>query len=172
MRIRLYGKKILPLIVGLLVFGLAAGLSFARTQTKKSHRAAPARPSAKARAISQPHARTTSLKRKRYYRRSRKPRGQRAPTADRISEIQTALAKDGSYAGAPNGKWDSTTAEAMKKFQAGHGLNPSGKLDALTLQKLGLGAPTAGIAAPYPPNGTADASNQSQSGSTDSTRKE
>ena len=41
--------------------------------------------------------------------------------------------------------------EAMKKFQAGHGLNPSGKLDALTLQKLGLGSQTAGVAAPMPP---------------------
>lgn len=172
MRIRLYGKRILPLIVGLLIFGLAAGLSSARPQTKRSHRAAPTRSSAKRRTTSRPHARTASLKRKRYYRRSRKPRGQRAPTADRISEIQTALAKDGSYAGAPSGKWDGTTVEAMRKFQAGHGLNPTGKLDALTLQKLGLGGPTAGIAAPYPPSGTADASSQSESGSTESTRKE
>jgi hypothetical protein len=30
-------------------------------------------------------------------------------------------------------------------------LNPSGKLDALTLQKLGLGSQTAGVAAPMPP---------------------
>lgn len=172
MRIRLYGKRILPLIVGLIVCGLAAGLLSARPQTKKSHKAATTQPSSKRRATSQPHARTTSLKRKRYYRRSRRPRGQRAPTADRISEIQTALAKDGSYAGAPNGKWDGTTVEAMKRFQAGHGLNPTGKLDALTLQKLGLGGPTAGIAAPYPPSGTADAGSQSQSASTESTRKE
>src|SRR5690242_4512282 len=172
MRIRLHMKRILPLIVAFLVFGLGAGLLSARAQTKKSHKAAPTRPSAKRRATSRPHARTTSLKRKSYYRRSRKPRGQRAPTADRISEIQTALAKDGSYAGAPSGKWDGTTVEAMKKFQAGHGLNPSGKLDALTLQKLGLGGPTAGIAAPYPPSGTADASSQPASASTESTRKE
>jgi hypothetical protein len=39
----------------------------------------------------------------------------------------------------------------MKKFQAGHGLNPSGKLDAPTLNKLGLGSQTAGVAAPMPP---------------------
>jgi peptidoglycan hydrolase-like protein with peptidoglycan-binding domain len=43
----------------------------------------------------------------------------------------------------------------MKKFQSAHGLNPSGKLDALTLQKLGLGSQTAGIAEPIaPPNST------------------
>ncbi len=81
----------------------------------------------------------------------RRERGQKAPTPDRISEIQQALAKDGSFAGTPNGKWDNSTVEAMKKFQAGHGLNPGGKLDAPTLQKLGLGSQTAGVAAPMPP---------------------
>jgi peptidoglycan hydrolase-like protein with peptidoglycan-binding domain len=81
----------------------------------------------------------------------RRERGQKAPTPDRISEIQQALAKDGSFTGTPNGKWNDSTVEAMKKFQAGHGLNPSGKLDALTLQKLGLGSQTAGVAAPMPP---------------------
>lgn len=84
-------------------------------------------------------------------RHSRRERGQKAPTPDRISEIQQALAKDGSFAGNPNGKWDAPTIEAMKKFQAGHGLNPSGKLDAATLQKLGLGSRTAGVAPPMPP---------------------
>jgi peptidoglycan hydrolase-like protein with peptidoglycan-binding domain len=68
-----------------------------------------------------------------------------------VSEIQQALGKDGSFTGAPNGKWDDATVEGMKKFQAAHGLNPSGKLDARTLQKLGLGSQTAGIAAPMPP---------------------
>lgn len=81
----------------------------------------------------------------------RRERGQKAPTPDRISEIQQALAKDGSFTGKTTGKWDDSTVEAMKKFQAGHGLNPTGKLDALTLQKLGLGSQTAGVAAPMPP---------------------
>lgn len=82
---------------------------------------------------------------------SARERGQKAPTPERISEIQQALAKDGSFSGAPNGKWDAPTADAMKKFQEAHGLNPSGKLDAKTLQKLGLGSGTAGVAAPTPP---------------------
>jgi peptidoglycan hydrolase-like protein with peptidoglycan-binding domain len=81
----------------------------------------------------------------------RRERGQTAPAPERISEIQQALAKDGSFTGTPNGKWDDPTAEAMRKFQGSHGLNPSGKLDALTLQKLGLGSQTAGVAAPMPP---------------------
>jgi len=61
------------------------------------------------------------------------------------------LAKDGSYGGKPNGKWDDSTVDAMKKFQVSHGLNPSGKLDAKTLQHLGLGSQTTGVAAPQPP---------------------
>jgi peptidoglycan hydrolase-like protein with peptidoglycan-binding domain len=60
------------------------------------------------------------------------------------------LAKDGSFAGKPNGKWDASTVEATRKFQEAHGLNPSGKLDAKTLMQLGLGSPTAGVAAPAP----------------------
>jgi len=82
---------------------------------------------------------------------SRRQRGQRTPTADRISEIQSALAKDGTFKGVPNGKWDAATVEAMKKFQDSHGLNATGKLDAKTLQKLGLGSQTAGVAPPMPP---------------------
>ncbi len=84
----------------------------------------------------------------------RRQPGQKAPAPERISEIQQALAKDGSFTGTPNGKWDDSTAEAMRKFQGSHGLNPTGKLDALTLNKLGLGSQTAGIAAPMPPIGS------------------
>jgi peptidoglycan hydrolase-like protein with peptidoglycan-binding domain len=82
---------------------------------------------------------------------TRPERGQKAPAPERISEIQTALAKDGSFNGKPSGKWDPSTIDAMRKFQESHGLNPSGKLDAKTLQKLGLGSQTAGLAAPMPP---------------------
>ena len=84
----------------------------------------------------------------------RREKGQKAPAPERISEIQQALAKDGSFSGTPSGKWDDSTVEAMKKFQVGHGLNPSVKLDAATLQKLGLGSQTAGVAAPMPPVAT------------------
>ena len=84
-------------------------------------------------------------------------KGQAAPMPDRIGEIQAALVKDGSYAGVPTGKWDYSTADALRKYQSAHGLNPTGKLDARTLQKLGLGSETAGVAAPTPPpNATAN----------------
>jgi peptidoglycan hydrolase-like protein with peptidoglycan-binding domain len=75
---------------------------------------------------------------------------QKAPTAQRISEIQSALAHGGYYQGAPNGKWDSNTIAAMQKFQSENGLSSSGKIDAPSLQKLGLGSGTAGVDAPKP----------------------
>jgi peptidoglycan hydrolase-like protein with peptidoglycan-binding domain len=85
--------------------------------------------------------------------RPRRQPGQKAPTSDRVSEIQSALAKDGSFTGMADGRWDDDTVAAMRKFQASHGLNPTGRLDALTLQKLGLGSQTAGVAPPTPPPG-------------------
>jgi peptidoglycan hydrolase-like protein with peptidoglycan-binding domain len=88
--------------------------------------------------------------------KSKKVKGQTAPAPERISEIQDALAKKGAFDGTPSGKWDDSTVDAMKKFQAANGINPSGKLDALTLQKLGLGSETAGLAAPTPPPNSAN----------------
>ena len=84
-------------------------------------------------------------------RKSKRVRGQEAPTPERINEIQEALASKGAFTGTPTGQWDDSTVNAMKKFQSSHGLDPTGKLDALTLQKLGLGSQTAGLAAPTPP---------------------
>jgi peptidoglycan hydrolase-like protein with peptidoglycan-binding domain len=119
-----------------------AGGAQAQTQTNKPKTAAP---------TSKSGSKTSHRSSKKVSRK--KDKGQMAPAPERITEIQEALAKDGSLSHAPNGKWDDSTVEAMKKFQGDHGLNPSGKLDALTLEKLGLGSQTAGIAEPVaPPN--------------------
>ena len=93
-------------------------------------------------------------------RRGRRERGQKAPTKERITEIQQALAKDGSYRGTPSGKWDAATVEAMKRFQNANGLNPTGKLDARTLQKLGLGSEITGVASPLQAATTSPAETQ------------
>lgn len=92
----------------------------------------------------------SSSHKKKSSRNARRERGQQAPTPERITEIQQALAKGGSYTGTPNGKWDESTEEAMRKFQESHGLNPTGKLDARSLQQLGLGSTIAGVAPPRP----------------------
>ena len=100
-------------------------------------------------------ASTTTAKKKRKTvssksKRKPKVKGQAAPTSDRIKEIQTALQKDGSYEGEPTGKWDDATINAMKKYQDKNGITPTGKIDAVSLNKLGLGSDTAGKGAPVP----------------------
>jgi hypothetical protein len=76
---------------------------------------------------------------------------QSAPSADRVGEIQTALSKQGFYEGETSGRWDDSTMGAVRHFQQQNGLDPTGRLDALTLQKLGLGSDVAGMSAPKPP---------------------
>jgi peptidoglycan hydrolase-like protein with peptidoglycan-binding domain len=128
-----------PALTLLLAAGLGVCAASARTQ------GAAQKKSTASKSGSSLH-RTKSSKRS-----SRREPGQKVPTPDRISEIQQALAKDGSFSGTPNGKWDDSTVEATRKFQEAHGLNATGKLDAKTLQKLGLGSQTMGVAAPLPP---------------------
>jgi peptidoglycan hydrolase-like protein with peptidoglycan-binding domain len=125
---------------------LTAGTAWSASSTPRKATGSSAKPGASAAG--------KSRGRKSVRHSSRRQRGQKAPAPERISEIQQALAKEGSFSGTPNGKWDDSTVEAMRKFQAGHGLNPTGKLDAATLQKLGLGSQTAGVAAPMPPVAT------------------
>ncbi|HTR45994.1 MAG TPA: peptidoglycan-binding domain-containing protein [Verrucomicrobiae bacterium] len=97
-------------------------------------------------------AKPSSSKRSTHKRKhsSRRQPGQKAPTTDRISEIQSALARGGYYRGDPSGKFDGNTVVALEKFQSANGLDANGKLDAPTLQKLGLGSDIAGVAAPKP----------------------
>jgi peptidoglycan hydrolase-like protein with peptidoglycan-binding domain len=112
-------------------------------QATASSSAAPAHSSSAA-----ARKKTSSKKRRKSARREP---SQKAPTPDRISEIQSALARNGYYQSNPNGKWDSSSVAAMQKFQSDNGLDATGKLDALSLQKLGLGSQIAGVFAPQPP---------------------
>ncbi len=126
-------------LILLLVAGLGVFAASAEAQS------APQKKSAASTSAKKSHRKKASRRLRRW------EKGQKVPAPGRITEIQRALAKDGSFSGTPNGKWDDPTVEAMRKFQDAHGLNPSGKLDAKTLQKLGLGSETAGVAAPLPP---------------------
>jgi hypothetical protein len=80
--------------------------------------------------------------------RTKRQKGQMAPTPERIEEIQSALTRGGYYKGEPNGKMDADTQDALKRFQEANGVSSTGKIDALTLEKLGLGSDTAGVGAP------------------------
>jgi len=87
-------------------------------------------------------------------RRAATPRGQAAPSPQRLREIQQALARSGHYDRQPSGQFDAATVAALQRFQRDHGLEPTGKLNALTLKKLGqfgLPAHTRASAAQTPP---------------------
>ena len=126
----------------------AAGAAQTTAAHKTSHKPATGSTSAKSNSGT---AKKSSKSGKKSSSKTKRVKGQAAPTPDRINEIQGALAKQGVYTGEPSGKWDDSTVEAMRKFQSTHGLNPTGKMDALTLQKLGLGSETAGMGVPTPP---------------------
>jgi peptidoglycan hydrolase-like protein with peptidoglycan-binding domain len=129
---------------------LPAAVAAQTSSTRKtSHK--PATGTAHSKTTTTGTAKKSSKSGKRSSSKTKRVKGQAAPTPDRINEIQGALAKNGAYTSTPSGKWDDSTVEAMKKFQASHGLNPTGKYDALTLQKLGLGSETAGMGVPTPP---------------------
>lgn len=114
---------------------------------RKPHKS---RPQASASGSASAPSTSSTAKKKSKKRRSRREPTQKAPTPDRIKEIQSALARGGYYQGEPNGKWDLNTVAAMQKFQSGNGLEPNGKINALSLQKLGLGSEIAGVSAPKP----------------------
>jgi len=126
------------------IFGAALLLSAAPVASAASHPGAAQTSSASAK-----KKKTTSSKSK-GKSKGKSVKGQAAPTPDRIKEIQTALQKDGSYQGEPTGKWDAATSDAMKKYQDKNGFSPTGKIDAGSLNKLGLGSDTAGKGAPVP----------------------
>ena len=81
---------------------------------------------------------------------------QRAPAPERYKEIQQALASKGYlHEDAPSGVWDGASVDALKKFQQDQSLEPSGKLDSLSIIALGLGpkhdaAPVVPAPAPAP----------------------
>lgn len=113
-----------------------------------------AQPQASSASTAVPAAKPATAKKKssKKHHSSRREPSQKAPTADRITEIQSALSRNGFYDGNPNGKWDASSVAAMQKFQSANGLDATGKLDALSLQKLGLGSETAGVYAPETPH--------------------
>lgn len=112
---------------------------------------APAASSSKASSTQSRSAKKKASAKSKSRKKGKTIRGQQAPTSDRIRDIQNALQQQGTLSGEPSGRWDDATVAAMKKFQAANGLNPSGKIDALSLHKLGLGSETAGKGAPLPP---------------------
>ena len=65
---------------------------------------------------------------------------QMSPTANRYREIQTALAAKGYLSSEQaSGQWNDASADALKRFQADQNLDPTGKINSISLIALGLG---------------------------------
>jgi peptidoglycan hydrolase-like protein with peptidoglycan-binding domain len=158
MRIRYTMLSVLAVLLGGAVTGYAAqgtqlpknGTAGSSTTRSTSASTAQSKVTPKKRSTTSVHATKTSTSAKRRVAHTTLVHAQIAPTPSRISEIQAALSKEGAYQGEPNGKWDAASVDAMRQFQNDHGLTPSGKIDALTLQKLGLGSQVSGMGAPLP----------------------
>jgi peptidoglycan hydrolase-like protein with peptidoglycan-binding domain len=58
---------------------------------------------------------------------------------ERVEQIQQALIGAGDLHGAPTGRWDAETRDAMSRYQAENGFGVTGLPDAKSLMKLGLG---------------------------------
>ena len=73
-----------------------------------------------------------------------------------VRAVQQRLATEGSYRGEATGTYDSETAAAVTRYQIRKGLTISGKLDAATLQALGVSSPspTEPATEPSPASGT------------------
>lgn len=88
-------------------------------------------------------------------KRAAAPSYQLHPDPERYQQIQQALADRGYFKGQVNGEWGDDSTDAMKRFQTDQKLDPDGKINALSLIDLGLGAKheagaTAAVGAPHP----------------------
>ncbi len=78
--------------------------------------------------------------RRRYARRRQSWRtGQMKPRPERYKEIQQALIDKGYLQAPATGTWGPESTDALTRFQRDQKLEPSGKLDSLSLIALGLG---------------------------------
>jgi hypothetical protein len=144
------------------VAGVSGASSSRDSQRSASHRASRAKvrtvrysPKASSSPTASKSKSTKKNRKRRRRRRRRRYRSRRvhlpkAPSRSRTREIQSALARGGYYDANPNGRWDAKTVAAVKRFQSANNLDATGKLDARTLQKLGLGSDIAGVSAPKP----------------------
>jgi hypothetical protein len=78
---------------------------------------------------------------------------QSVPSSDRYRDIQSALAAKGYLRKEDaTGEWNSASVDALKRFQSEQSLQPTGKLNSLSLIALGLGPKYEAKAIPPPAN--------------------
>ena len=105
------------------------------TGTAKKPASAHASTKSKSSASRTTSSRTASHKGK----RSKKVRGQQKIDSERTHQIQEALIRQHYMTGEATGKWDASTEQALRKFQADNGWQNKTVPDARALIKMGLG---------------------------------
>jgi peptidoglycan hydrolase-like protein with peptidoglycan-binding domain len=152
-------RKALALLTLALLVPAGLMLAAAAAKKKAATRKAPAKTAAST-ATKKGAAKKSSKSSNRRRAKKRPAQGtwrtrQLAPTPERYQEIQQALIKKGYLQGTGTGRWDEDSIAALRRFQQEQHLEPSGKIDSLSLIALGLGpkydAATAGPPPPKPP---------------------
>lgn len=131
-----------PVITALVVCLALAISGFAKTAPKKVVRKAPVKTAAKSSSTKRYAAkaksrRSSPFQNTRYA--TRRYAAPAAPASDRIALVQQALIERGHLSGEPTGRWDASSMEALKKFEASQNVKVDGKLDSKMLILLGLG---------------------------------
>jgi Putative peptidoglycan binding domain len=111
------------------------------TSSKKpsatAHSASAAHPATKSKSA---HSRTTSTRTGSHKgKRAKKVKGQQKIDSERTHQIQEALIRQHYMTGEATGKWDATTEDALRRFQADNGWQNKTVPDSRALIKLGLG---------------------------------
>jgi peptidoglycan hydrolase-like protein with peptidoglycan-binding domain len=117
-----------------------------KSKTPSKAKAAPRATASKAKPKANASKKSSSTKRRTTQRKARaaQPKSnwrtvQRQPTRERYSEIQEALIQRGYLSGGATGDWGTDSVEALRRFQADHELDATGKINSLSLIALGLG---------------------------------
>ena len=101
--------------------------------------ATPPRTAKRASSVKAPNTAKKQTKKKKGKRRSPRLSRQTQPDPERSREIQEALRREGYLTAPSSGKWDQPTRDAMARYQKDQGFSVTGKPDALSLKKMGLG---------------------------------
>jgi len=108
-----------------------------KTSSVTAHSASAAHPATKSKSA---HSRTTSTRTSSHKgKRAKKVKGQQKIDSERTHQIQEALIRQHYMTGEATGKWDATTEDALRRFQADNGWQNKTVPDSRALIKLGLG---------------------------------
>jgi lipoprotein-anchoring transpeptidase ErfK/SrfK len=128
----------------LCTFAFSETASPASASSKSSKKPATHKSSAPAHSSAAAHKSSTSVKSKKSARKGKRSkqasrRGQQKIDNARTVQIQEALIKQHYLSGEASGKWDASTEDALRKFQADNGWQNKTVPDSRALIKLGLG---------------------------------